>query len=104
MRRILKFSLVPGVTLHVPVGPDSKVLHVAEQPHVDPHSVKVWIECAEPESDGAMRPGSEVVARPEVIRHFTIFATGDTVPDRYIHRGTAVCSGGRFIWHLYELP
>lgn len=103
MRRILKFETMPGPLLHLPIGPEDQIIHVAEQHTATSYPIRLWVEVRGPEPSGASEPGNTPRLSRWPDRLFRVMATGDEIPDNYRHRGTAVCMGGALIWHLYEV-
>jgi hypothetical protein len=84
---VLRFtlSLVDDPALTLPIG--AKVLHIAEQKG----QLRIWVEMS--------------VADLRVVhtRRLLVLSTGDPVPDTAIHLGTAICSDGELMWHVYEV-
>lgn len=39
---------------------------------------------------------------PSVLRSFRVFGTGQPLPPRVQHIGTAIAAGGQLVWHLFE--
>jgi hypothetical protein len=37
-------------------------------------------------------------------RAFQVFGTGQEIPADAVHVGTTIAPGGRFVWHLFEVP
>lgn len=82
-RRILKY-LIWG-TSYLPLGPEDKVLHVAEQRG----EVFLWAEV-------------DTTVVPEQPRAFVILPTGETVPEGHQHVGSVVMAN-LLVWHVYEV-
>lgn len=103
MKHIYKYPLTLGKVTHINLGPAAKVVHVAEQGE----ALMMWVELSD--KDGGQQMGSthkytpldEICVYPA--RRFTLMATGEEIPHGYSYCGTAVCAGGRFVWHLYEV-
>jgi hypothetical protein len=84
MRKVLKYEIDPGNQLDITLPADAFVVLVAEQYG----KLTLWFDTA---MEGKART-------------FEVFATGQEIPEGYIHRGSAVCAGGYLIWHVYEVP
>lgn len=41
-------------------------------------------------------------SEPSTMRGFRVFGTGQPLPDKVKHVGTAVAPGGQLVWHLME--
>lgn len=87
-RAVWKFAipLSAGVTTHqIPEG--ARLLHCAEQAE----AICLWFE---------VRPGERATRQ----RSFRIFGTGDaSIDDHLSYVGTALLSGGSFVFHVYEV-
>lgn len=89
MSRVVHKFLVPFRSgAQLPVIPASQTASVVFAA-MDPRSGQpaVWLEF-----DPAVRMGEG--------RRMVAFATGDEIPDGWVHRGSMV--DGSFIWHVYE--
>lgn len=85
MARVLKWSVpVDDQSHRIGTGP---VLHVACQHY--PDSVEVWtLEASEPSQWKPVQ----------------VFGTGQPLPSKWAHIGSALTASGSLVWHVFEAP
>lgn len=90
MRTVWKYTIPVDDQWH-PIS-DGKVVHVDWLHHEE---VNVWVEVAVTAQYGDL----QAIDPPRPVR---VFGTGQPLPPRVSHLGTAVMpGGGRLVWHVY---
>jgi hypothetical protein len=94
MKRVLKYTIPVDDQAHAVAGrfwhPFGPVVHVACQD--GPNSVQVWAETV---------TDDDLVT--ETTRDLKVYGTGQPVPLRAGHVGTAITASGALVWHVYDV-
>lgn len=86
MKLFLKWTIPVDDKAHIVGG--GPVLHVASQ-FGSSDEVHIW---------------TEEVAEFDSKRLAQIVATGQVIPDDYIHLGSVIVQGGHLVWHVVQVP